>query len=137
MGRWRAGVEQTENTNTTQRTDGIFDKAHKVFLRKRPLFQHEINKGEFDVITCGGSEVVVHDARMHADFDKMFLDNHLYDFDAVFCDKTDNDRVYAETVKPLVDAVVRDGITATVTRHPSAAYNPCSFLAMQRIPISV
>ncbi len=103
------------------------------------MFQHEINKGEFDVITCGASEVVVHDARMHADFDKMFLDNHLYDFDAVFCDKTDNDRVYTETVKPLVDAVVRDGITATVTKSASAACysTTCFFPSHGDMPASV
>ncbi len=117
----------------TQETTSSIDKAHKVFLRKRPLFQHEINKGEFDVITCGGSEVVVHDARMHADFDKMFLDNHRYDFDAVFCDKTDNERVYAETVKPLVDAVVRDGITATVMTAAKPHTARAHYLSIVRI----
>jgi hypothetical protein len=100
------------------------------------LFQHEINKGEFDVITCGGSEVVVHDARMHADFDKMFLDNHLYDFDAVFCDKTDNDKVYAETVRPLVDAVVRDGITATVKKCSLLTYRSPSLTLVGITPTS-
>jgi hypothetical protein len=93
-----------------------------VYLRKRPLFQHESDIGEFDVVTCGTSRVAVHDARMHPDFVRMFVDHHLFDFDAVFGEDASNDRVYDEALGPLVDAVVRDGITATVRRPPSTQH---------------
>ena len=88
--------------------------SHKVFLRKRPLFQNEEEHGEFDVITCCGSKVVIHDARMQPDFLNTFIDNHAFDFDGVFDADTNNDRVYNEAVKPLFDSVMLGAATATV-----------------------
>ena len=88
--------------------------SHKVFLRKRPLFQNELEKGEFDVVTCCGRQAVIHDARLHPDFLSMFIDNHSYNFHAVFDEETNNEQVYNEAVKPLFDGVLRGGSTATV-----------------------
>ena len=37
-----------------------------VFVRKRPIFKHELDLDEFDVVTCvNGSMITIHDARMH------------------------------------------------------------------------
>ena len=56
----------------------------RVCVRKRPFFQHEKEQGEYDVITTGGREVVIHDARMHSDMRHMFINHHSFGFDAVF-----------------------------------------------------
>ena len=56
----------------------------RVCVRKRPFFQHESAQGEYDVITAGKDEVLIHDARMHADMKRMFLNHHAFGFDAVF-----------------------------------------------------
>ncbi|RYY83328.1 hypothetical protein EON63_11470 [archaeon] len=54
----------------------------RVFVRKRPIFQHEITAGEFDVITCvGQKEIVIHDARMHADMKRQMLNHHHFVYD--------------------------------------------------------
>jgi hypothetical protein len=99
--------------------------SHKVFLRKRPLFQNEEEKGEFDVVTCCGSQAVIHDARMHPDFLSMFIDNHSYNFHAVFDEETSNEQVYNEAVKPLFDGVLRGGSTATVrNKIPELSWRP-------------
>ena len=90
----------------------------RVCVRKRPIFPHELKQGEYDVVTCllrdETAHVVVHDARMHPDMKKMFINHHSFSFDAVFGEATSNRSVYAETAAPLVDWAVKDCVTATI-----------------------
>ena len=90
----------------------------RVCVRKRPIFPHEVKQGEYDVVTCllrsGTAHVVVHDARMHPDMKKMFINHHAFSFDAVFGEATSNRSVYTETAAPLVGRAVNDSVTATI-----------------------
>jgi kinesin family protein 2/24 len=81
-----------------------------VCVRKRPIFQHEIDDGEFDVITTiGGKKVVVHDARMHADMKRQFLYHYEFNFDHVFGEKASNRDVYNASAAPLVESALQGG----------------------------
>jgi hypothetical protein len=45
-----------------------------VFARKRPLFSHEMSRGEYDVVTVASTqEIVVHNCQMHADLKRMII----------------------------------------------------------------
>ena len=39
----------------------------KVCVRKRPLFPHEVNNGDYDATTVNGRVMIVHDGRMKPD----------------------------------------------------------------------
>ena len=80
----------------------------QVCVRKRPIFPHEIAASEFDVITCCNNTcnnnnrnvkknimqtTVIHDARMHSDMKRMFIDHHNFVFHRVFDEKTGNGEV--------------------------------------------
>ena len=67
-------------------------------VRKRPFFPKEYQKGEFYVISYLPKQIVIHDARMHADMRHMFLNHHDFTFDDVFGDNADNDADYGRTV---------------------------------------
>eukprot|EP01043_Picozoa_sp_COSAG02_P029874 COSAG02_NODE_1879_length_10557_cov_2.360976_2_plen_593_part_00 len=84
-----------------------------VCLRKRPIFEHELGRGDFDAVTCSGASVVVHDARMRPDLHSMYLRHSTFSFDRVFSERSDNDDLYAGTAGPLVRRSVEGGI-ATV-----------------------
>lgn len=84
---------------TTNKTSRRF--VH-VCVRKRPIFKHELDQGEFDVVTCLPARVVVHDARMHPDMVNMFMNHHDFTFDETFGETADNDTVYAGTAQKLV-----------------------------------
>ena len=72
-------------------------------IRKRPLFEKEYKNGEFDVISCSGKkEVIVHDARMHANMKDMLMTHHSFSFYRVFNEKCSNDEVYKDLIQPLV-----------------------------------
>ena len=82
----------------------------RVFVRKRPIFKRETDLGEFDVVSCVGADtVVVHDARMHTDMKRQFINNHSFSFDRVFGEITDNRFVYTHTTAPLVTIALEGG----------------------------
>mmetsp|Transcript_16291 Transcript_16291/g.35671 ORF Transcript_16291/g.35671 Transcript_16291/m.35671 type:complete len:854 (-) Transcript_16291:107-2668(-) len=81
----------------------------RVCIRKRPLFPHERQQGEFDVISCVEGSVVVHDARMQADMRNMYLNHHDFSFDAVFDEAADNNAVYVDSASETVRSVAAGG----------------------------
>ena len=53
---------------------GSGDGGVSVFARKRPLFSHEMSRGEYDVVTVASAqEIVVHNCQMHADLKRMII----------------------------------------------------------------
>jgi hypothetical protein len=109
---FKSAVDQTDESHTTPTRWEM-----RVCVRKRPIFPHEIEKEEYDVISCGSTEVVIHDGRMHADMIHMFMNHHYFDFDAVFGEKASNAQVYAGTAAPFIRNVMEDGATATVVMY--------------------
>jgi len=42
-------------------------KSMQVYVRKRPMLEHEPEKKEYDIVTClNENEIVVHDCQMYA-----------------------------------------------------------------------
>ena len=83
----------------------------KVCVRKRPHFAREVKSGEFDVVTALGSRhVAVSDGRMEADMVHMKMAHSLFPFDQVFDEHAQNDTVYVETARPLVQLAVNGGL---------------------------
>lgn len=59
-------VERAQMT-VNQEEEELGEGEHvQVVCRKRPIFTHEMEQGEFDVVTCGqrGKGVTIHDSRM-------------------------------------------------------------------------
>ena len=89
--------------------DNWGDGNIKVFVRKRPIFKHELDAYEFDVATCTTHDkIVVHDARMHNDMKRQLMNHHEFQFDRVFNENVKNDEVYSSTAKSLV-SIACDG----------------------------
>ena len=86
------------------------DQNIRVCVRKRPIFKHEIEDFEFDVVsTVEGRLAVIHDGRMHTDMRRHFMNHHQFQFDKVFDEKTSNDEVYAAAVAPLAKYAATEG----------------------------
>ena len=82
----------------------------RVCVRKRPIFRSELKSFEFDVVTCySGKRIIIHDARMHTDMKRQFINHHEFEFDRVFDERCNNDEVYADTAAPLIDIAVSGG----------------------------
>jgi kinesin family protein 2/24 len=89
----------------------------KVFIRKRPIFEKEIEAKEFDVVTCVDKQAIVHDCRMHPSM-KPYLAyvesfKFPYENSDVFSENVDTRQVYLDAVQPLVKYVVEESETGT------------------------
>merc|ERR1712185_217313 len=68
----------------------------RVFVRKRPIHDAELDALEFDVVTVVASRklAVVHDGRMEKDMRHLLMNHHSFEFDGAFGDAVTNDAVY-------------------------------------------
>lgn len=90
----------------------IANSSILVCVRKRPIFPHEIRRGEFDVISCQPNLVTVHDCRMHADMLHKFMRSVSLEFDRVFSEQDTTEDIFAEIGKPFVEFAL-NGKTST------------------------
>ncbi|KAJ0406530.1 hypothetical protein ATCC90586_003509 [Pythium insidiosum] len=78
------------------------DQIH-VYVRKRPLLPHELNKHEFDVISSiGDREIVIHECKMYNDMRHKFIVSHHQRFSRCYDETVDTETVYRDAGKPLV-----------------------------------
>ncbi|OQR90755.1 kinesin-like protein [Achlya hypogyna] len=83
---------------------GAMGDGIQVYVRKRPLLEHEPKKKEFDVVTCvGDRRVVVHDCQMYADMKRKYIENHTHTVSHCFPESASTDDVYARVGAPLLD----------------------------------
>jgi len=80
-----------------------------VCVRKRPLNPKEKGKGEVDCAsTKGDSTFFVTEPRTKVDLTK-FMCTHKFYFDLVFDESVDNEQIYVQTCKPMVDFFFEGG----------------------------
>ncbi|KAL5258248.1 hypothetical protein ACHWQZ_G013024 [Mnemiopsis leidyi] len=75
----------------------------KVCVRKRPLNRKEKTRNDEDVVEIpAGNQCYVFESKTSVDLSK-FVQKHCYMFDRAFSESADNELVYSNTAKPLVD----------------------------------
>ena len=101
-----ADVDATLETSTSG--------SINVFARKRPLFDPEKKRGEFDVVSVkNGATAVVHNCQMHADLKRMFVKHCAYTLSGGVFDETAQEHdVYARSAAPLVKGTLEGGVGA-------------------------
>jgi hypothetical protein len=111
-------IKDVENENKW--TDGNI----KVFVRKRPIFKHETDNFEFDVATCVTDKtIVIHDCRVGADMRKQLIHHNTFEFDTVFNEFIDNEIVYENTAKSLVNITVNGGFSTCLVYGQTGSGN--------------
>lgn len=109
--RWRnrQGAVKAPEDITPTPTGSIF-----VYARKRPLFEPEKKRGEYDVVSVKNRSVaVVHNCQMHADLKRMFVKHCAYDLSGgVFDETAQEHEVYARAAAPLVLQSLQGGVAA-------------------------
>lgn len=91
--------------------------ALRVAVRRRPFFKHELDQGEFDVVSCEKRRITVHDCRLHADCRRLFVEHKSFRFDRVFNEDASSLEVYTESVTPLVQRACRTARSSTVLMY--------------------
>jgi kinesin family protein 2/24 len=81
----------------------------QVYVRKRPIFPRETQRGDFDVVSidAASSALVVHRTIMAADMKTKHVEPVSFDnFDATFDGNVDSQEVYERTLAPVVQKVL-------------------------------
>ncbi|KAK2985300.1 hypothetical protein RJ640_024296 [Escallonia rubra] len=78
----------------------------KVVVRKRPLNKKEIAKKEEDIVTIDPTtnSLTVHETKLKVDLTE-YVEKNEFVFDAVMGEDVSNDKVYSETVEPIVPII--------------------------------
>ena len=94
----------------------------RVFVRKRPLFEHERARGEFDCVTVpnppapltaeDATEIVVHNCQMHADLKRMFVKHSAFDVTRAFGENAGSEEVYETAAAPMVEGALSGRVGA-------------------------
>ncbi|CAI0467456.1 unnamed protein product [Linum tenue] len=87
----------------------------KVVVRKRPLNKKELAKKEDDVVSVADNSLTVHEPKLKLKdltiyFDlkvdlTAYVEKHEFCFDAVLDEDVNNDKVYRETVEPIIPTI--------------------------------
>ena len=89
----------------------------RVCIRRRPIFPHEMKAGEFDVVSCDGRAIVVHDCRLRPDCRNLIINHTTFRFDRVFDESATSDMVYDAEVAPLVRQAASTTVPGTVLMY--------------------
>ncbi|KAK3034356.1 hypothetical protein RJ639_032254 [Escallonia herrerae] len=78
----------------------------KVVVRKRPLNKKEIAKKEEDIVTIDPTtnSLTVHETKLKVDLTE-YVEKNEFVFDAVMGEDVSNNKVYSETVEPIVPII--------------------------------
>jgi kinesin family protein 2/24 len=90
-----------------------------VFIRKRPIFDFEVERGDFDVVFTEGRHdhdaVVVHSCNIYADMRKLLVKPTAFPCSAAFDETCTNDMLYMAVGKPMVKLAANGGLATILT----------------------
>lgn len=113
--RWRnKHLAKRDATHADATCETSSSGSINVFARKRPLFDPEKKRGEFDVVSVAdGATAVVHNCQMHADLKRMFVKHCAYTLSGGVFDETAQEHdVFARSAAPLVKRTLDGGVGA-------------------------
>ena len=69
-----------------------------VYVRKRPIFEHEISNRDFDIISVFGNEfLITHNCLFYPDLRRMYITHSIFDkFTKCFSSEVDNEEVFQQ-----------------------------------------
>ena len=77
-------------------------KIH-VLIRKRPLFQKEINNGEIDCISCINPKITVHECKIKVDGITKYIEDNNFYFDNIYSETETTEDIYYTSLYPIID----------------------------------
>ncbi|AFZ79654.1 kinesin, putative [Theileria equi strain WA] len=94
-------------------TKRLYDKGRiDVIVRKRPLNESEVSRGDRDIVSCRGRHVVVDEFKYRID-GTGYVEKHEFRVDRFYDETADNGLIYTEYVKPLIEYAFKEHKTCS------------------------
>jgi len=81
-----------------------------VCVRKRPIFNKEIQNGEIDCVSAINPKVCIYDCKLKIDGYTKYIDTNDFYFDNVFNENEDTNLLFECSVKPSLDILLKGGV---------------------------
>ena len=81
-----------------------------VCVRKRPIFDKEIQNGEIDCVSAINPKVCIYDCKLKIDGYTKYIDTNDFYFDNVFNEDEDTNLLFECSVKPSLDILLKGGV---------------------------
>mgnify|MGYP003571327718 CR=1 FL=1 len=101
--------EEVENMPPSPHSTSEGAKIY-VCVRKRPIFDKEIQNGEIDCVSAINPKVCIYDCRLKIDGYTKYIDTNDFYFDNVFNENEDTDLLFECSVKPSLDILLKGGV---------------------------
>lgn len=83
-----------------------------VVVRKRPLSDLELARGDRDVVLCNDSTAIIEEIKLRID-GTAYIEQHEFRVDRFYDEHADNQLIYEECVKPLVEFAFKEQKTCS------------------------
>ncbi|UKK01850.2 kinesin-like protein [Theileria orientalis] len=83
-----------------------------VIVRKRPLNELEISRGDKDIVVCNNDCGIIREYKYKLD-GTSFIEEHEFKVDRFYDERADNEQIYNEYVKPLVECAFLENMTCS------------------------
>ena len=100
---------QIENVEPEPHSTSEGQKIY-VCVRKRPIFDKEIQNGEIDCVTAINPKVCIYDCKLKIDGYTKYIDTNNFYFDNVFNENEDTNLLFECSVKPSLDILLKGGV---------------------------
>ena len=121
----RQQLPYLNNGTNHNKRDGslIHDRSQNgvsIVVRKRPIFDYELDRGDYDVVSIDNTSqsshdvATVHSCIMHADMKTMLRKDCSFPITAAFDEQGSDDNIYQHVVKPLILDAACDCGVATI-----------------------
>ena len=100
---------EIENEPPSPHTTSEDSKIY-VCVRKRPIFDKEIQNGEIDCVSAINPRAVIYDCKLKIDGYTKYIDTNDFYFDNVFNENENTDLLFDCSVKPSLDILLKGGV---------------------------
>ena len=100
---------QVENVEPEEHMTSEGAKIY-VCVRKRPIFDKEIQNGEIDCVSAINPKVCIYDCKLKIDGYTKYIDTNDFYFDNVFNENEDTNLLFECSVKPSLDILLKGGV---------------------------
>lgn len=103
----------------------------KFFARKRPLFDNELQRGEYDVVTTVHGWTIVHMCGMAPDLLRMHIAHSHFPCSEAFGENSTNNELHDEAMSPLVKHAQSGGMATCLMYGATGSGKTYTMTAMQ------
>ena len=140
----RQQLPYLNNGTNHNKRDGslIHDRSQNgvsIVVRKRPIFDYELDRGDYDVVSIDNTSqsshdvATIHNTSCHADMKTMLRKDCSFSITAAFDEHSSDDNIYQHVVKPLILDAACDCGVATILLFGQVSKQKFTYLRMQNL----